>query len=183
MDPITAHDRAQQAFAGALAAVGPDRLGLPTPCTEWTVAELVAHVVAGNTFAATGERVPVEGDPVAAYPASAAAAGAAFRLPEEQRRTVRLSFGEVPPQEYVTMRAVDVLVHTWDLSTATGQPTDLDPELAEHLLSVARRLPQFAPSPDFRGPGKRLGPEQPCRDDRPAADRLAAYFGRQVVEG
>lgn len=64
----------------------------------------------------------------------------------------------------------------WDLATATGQPTDLDPELADHLLAaVTTRLGDrprhLTPFEDPR----------PVPDDASAADRLAAYLGRSVA--
>ena len=37
------------------------------------------------------------------------------------------------------MLTVDVLVHTWDLSKAIGEPISLDPELARWALDVSAR--------------------------------------------
>jgi uncharacterized protein (TIGR03086 family) len=67
-------------------------------------------------------------------------------------------------------------VHAWDIATATGQPTDLDPEVAEAMLDMA----QQRITADFRGEGKPFGREQECGDDRPMADRLAAFLGRRT---
>jgi uncharacterized protein (TIGR03086 family) len=69
-----------------------------------------------------------------------------------------------------------VLTHAWDLAAATDQPTDLDPELAaEQLVAVRASV-----GPDFRGPGKPFGDEQPCSSGRAPADQLAAFLGRKV---
>lgn len=43
-----AHQRAQDAFAALLANVRADQLGGPTPCSEWTINDLIEHVVGGN---------------------------------------------------------------------------------------------------------------------------------------
>ncbi|HYQ35942.1 MAG TPA: maleylpyruvate isomerase N-terminal domain-containing protein, partial [Mycobacterium sp.] len=48
MDPLVAHQRAQDAFAGVLANVGPEQLGAATPCSEWTIQDLIEHVIGGN---------------------------------------------------------------------------------------------------------------------------------------
>ncbi len=51
MDDLHALDLATQEFERCLAKVRPDQLGLPTPCDEWDVRYLIAHVVGGNRFA------------------------------------------------------------------------------------------------------------------------------------
>jgi uncharacterized protein (TIGR03086 family) len=82
----------------------------------------------------------------------------------------------VPGKIYIRMRTTDVLVHAWDLAVATGQPTNLDAELAVRVLAVTRQHL----GPDLRGRGKPFGEEQPCPGDRPPADQLAAFLGRAV---
>src|SRR5437868_5369319 len=42
------HRRAQHAFAGVLANVKSDQLDDPTPCPDWTVRDLLGHVIGGN---------------------------------------------------------------------------------------------------------------------------------------
>src|SRR5947199_46586 len=45
---LEAHRQAQEVFAGVLANVKSDQLGDPTPCPEWTVRDVLEHVVTGN---------------------------------------------------------------------------------------------------------------------------------------
>ena len=73
------------------------------------------------------------------------------------------------------LATTDTFAHGWDLAKATGQSTDLDPELAEGLLANA-------PIPDtFRGDEPMpFGPQQEAPPGATAADRLAAYLGRKV---
>jgi uncharacterized protein (TIGR03086 family) len=68
-------------------------------------------------------------------------------------------------------------VHGWDLAHATGQSTDIDPELAGQLLEAARLFVQ----PAFRGEdGKApFGPEQQAPPNARPADQLAAFLGRR----
>ena len=178
MDPQIAHQRAQDVFASVLANVTPDCFGQPTPCTEWTIGDLIGHVVGGNNMIAGGaarsdESSSQSSDLVEAYRASAAGAVAGFGRPDAMTAIFDLPFGQVPGSVLIGMRTTDVLTHAWDLAKATGQSTDLDPELATEALAVARERVQ----PAFRGPGRPFGDEQPCSPDRPA-DRLAAFLGR-----
>ncbi len=70
----------------------------------------------------------------------------------------------------------DAFAHAWDLAKATGQSTDLDPELASEALKAAK----MGMSPAFRGPNRPFGEEQPCPPGRPAADQMAAFLGRVI---
>lgn len=111
-----------------------------------------------------------------AFARSASAAQDSFAAADGLTRMIEMPFGSLPGSIVVGMRTTDVLTHAWDLARATAQPSDLDAELAEEMLAAARERLQ----PDFRGPGRPFGPEQPCDALRPAADRLAAFLGRLV---
>lgn len=65
----------------------------------------------------------------------------------------------------------------WDVATATGQPTDLDPEVGQLALDWGRENLK----PQFRGDeadGHAFGTEIPVAEDAPLYDRLAGFFGR-----
>jgi uncharacterized protein (TIGR03086 family) len=181
MDALVAHQHAQEAFAGILANVSPEALSAPTPCSEWTVGDLIEHVVGGNErvvlWAGLQEQPPARPDSlVEAHLAGASAAQQVFARPGGMTTMFELPFGQVPGNVFIGMRSTDVLTHAWDLAAATGQSTDLDPELATYLLPAARE----GVRPEFRGPGKPFGEEQACPSHRPPADRLAAFLGRKV---
>jgi uncharacterized protein (TIGR03086 family) len=181
VDPLVAHQRAQEAFAGVLAHVGPDQLGAPTPCTEWTIGDLIEHIIVGNEHVGLWASNPVEpparsGDIAAAHRAAAAAAQQIFAAPDGMTRAFNLPIGQFPGQLFIGIRTADVLTHTWDLAAATGQSTDIDPELASEQLAAARAFV----GPGFRGPGKPFGDEEPCSSERSPADQLAAFLGRKV---
>ncbi len=77
----------------------------------------------------------------------------------------------------MSLATTDTLTHAWDLAKATGQNTDLAPDLAEQLLAGAR----VAISDDVRGDEPMpFGKEQPCPEGASAADRLAAFLGRTI---
>jgi uncharacterized protein (TIGR03086 family) len=44
----------------------------------------------------------------------------------------------VPGSVYAGHRLIDVLIHGWDVASATGQPTRIDPSLIETCWQVVR---------------------------------------------
>lgn len=183
MDQLNAHHRAQAALAGVLAKVTEDQLDSPTPCPDWKVRDVVSHVIAGNFRVAGATPPATDGSAgselsglIEALAASADLAQATFAAPDGMTRMYKFSSGSRPGSEAVTARTRDVLTHAWDLAKATGQSTDLDPELSTEVLEASHQLV----TPDRRGPGRSFGEEQPCDPGRPPADRMAAFLGRSV---
>ena len=138
-----------------VAAVGDDQWKLPTPCNGWNVDDLVNHIVAGNLWAAelaSGRTIDEVGsaldgdqlgsDATAAYDRSADAAASAFEAAGALDAPCAVSYGPVPGSIYAGHRFIDVLIHGWDVAKATGQPTDLDPQLVAGCWEVLR--PQLA---------------------------------------
>ena len=91
-----------------------------------------------------------------------------------------MPIGEIPGTTFIELRTSDLLIHAWDLAVATRQPTDLDPELAEYVLSFSK---QMMDRPGLRGDGRPYGEERPCANERPAVDRAAAFLGRELTWG
>jgi uncharacterized protein (TIGR03086 family) len=181
MDPLVAHQRAQDTFADVLVNVTSDQLSSPTPCAQWDVKALIDHVITGNQRVverAGGQVVSLPEDLRAAHRASAKTAQETFAEPRGLTRTYPLPIGDVPGTAFIELRTSDLLIHAWDLAIATGQPTDLDPELADYVLAFSK---QMMSRPGLRGEGRPYGGEQPCGDERPAADRVAAFLGRTLV--
>jgi uncharacterized protein (TIGR03086 family) len=172
LDPLTAHARGQDLFGRALAGIRPEQLGAPSPCAGWTVLDVIGHVVGGNL--AVADLQPATADVLAAFRPSAERAAAAFAQPGVPERVFNLAAGAIPGSVLLLMRTTDVVVHAWDIARATGQPSDLDPELASVVLGYAHRLVQ----PQFRGPGRPFAYQKPVAADAGTADRLAAFVGR-----
>jgi uncharacterized protein (TIGR03086 family) len=179
----------ERAFASTrtvLSNVKTDQLDDPTPCRSWKVRDLVNHIVGGAHWfgasteagegAAPSEQDWTEGDMVASFDEGATRAVAAFGAPGAQEKIVKLPFGEFPGAVYMGLATTDTFTHGWDLAKATGQSTDLDPELAEQILQAAQLL-----VPDqFRGDEPLpFGPKVEPLAGAGAADRLAAFMGRQ----
>jgi len=182
-----------QAFAdtrGILANVKPDQLDLATPCKSWQVRDLVNHIVSGSQwFGATvnagkadmpdADAMPkfADGDFVAEFDKGVAESVAAFGKPGAQEKMVELPFGTMPGGAFMGLAMTDTFTHGWDLAKATGQPTDIDPALAEQLLAGSKMAIQDAFRGDEPAP---FGPEQQAPAGASAADKLAAFLGRKV---
>jgi uncharacterized protein (TIGR03086 family) len=120
----------------------------PTPCTEWDVRALLNHVVyedrwtvplmGGATIAEVGDRF--EGDLLADDPIGAAREACAMAVTAaasgiDAGRTVHLSFGDAPAEEYAHQLAADHIIHGWDLAAATGGDTSMEPDMVEALAT------------------------------------------------
>lgn len=170
-----------------LTHITPDQLEEPTPCRSWTVRALLHHVIHDPylvaTAVSTGESTAPEddfgeGDFVAHYDATARRTVEAFDLPGVLERVVKVPFGEFPGALLMSLVATDQFVHGWDLARATGQATDLDPELANEFLSQT----QGWVTDDLRGKDgiAPFGPACEAPAEACPADRLAAFLGRSV---
>ncbi len=179
--------RASDAVAGLISNIRADQWSAPTPCTEWTVRQVVNHLIGMNrVFAAllAGQPPPprppadhAEQDPVRAYRDSAAALRAAFARPGVLERTYRGPLGTATGAERLQIRLYDLLAHGWDLAQAIGQPDGLPDDLAEQSLVFARtQLTEQA------RPG-RFGPAQDVAEHASAIERLVAFLGRPVSTG
>jgi uncharacterized protein (TIGR03086 family) len=92
-------------------------------------------------------------------------------------KPMKLRIGEVPGSVCVWITAGDVFTHGWDLAKATGQPTDLEPDVAARLLAqIEPILPDTMRGPDGEAA---FGPRVEIASSAPAADRLAAFEGRR----
>ncbi len=184
LDTRELYRRASAEFTARVHRIG-DRWAAPTPCAGWDVRELVQHVVeeerwappllAGATIADVGDRFAGDllgDDPVGAADGAAPIAVAAVESDDALTRTVHLSFGDVPGQEYAMQLAADHLVHAWDLGQALGDDRALDPDavaaVREWFVSV---------EPLYRRAGA-IGPRVAVPDGAGPQDELLAMFGR-----
>jgi uncharacterized protein (TIGR03086 family) len=168
---------------GLIASVRGEQWAEPTPCTAWTVRDLVSHLVIGNAGFAraltdqaawAAPRSPdADADLVAAYGESAAALRTAFGQPGVLEKLVTVPFGTVPGMVALHLRLTELLVHGWDLAQATGQKPEFPADLAEQELAfTVGALPNVSRE---RSP---FSPPQPVPDDAPALTRLVALLGR-----
>src|ERR1700761_2951207 len=148
-DPRAIFSRAVAQTESIIAAVRPEQAGLPTPCPEWDVRTLLSHMGGGVTrVALIGEGADalslppfaVTGDDWAAeYRTAGARATAAWADDAKLDAIFAVPWGKVPGRVAVAGYVREVLAHGWDLAMATGQPAELDPELAAFALEVSQR--------------------------------------------
>ena len=170
---------------GVVGGVRDDQLDLPTPCTEFAVRDVLRHLlqVTAN-FRALARREEADwgagperlsGDWRGAFAAGLAEVTGAWSDPAALDG---VSPGMGLPQRTVgLMLAVDLVVHSWDLAAATGQPFEPGPALiaatgcvssqstrsrtdVETLLAKRPEAPRSAPVP------ARAAPPAPSTDTR-----------------
>jgi len=167
--PIVVLSRALDQTGDVLADIHADQLSAPTPCAEWDVARVVAHLVAdARRFLQTarGETPDWANDPPVAGNGATEFRSAADDLIHTWHQRGDSEVGQADWQ------TAELAVHTWDLVRATGQSRTLDPEVAQRGLDfMAAGL-----TSDNRAPA--FGPEVSVADDASIYDRLAAYAGR-----
>ncbi len=169
------------------AGVPADRLDDPTPCSQWTVAQVLLHA-AGDQH---GWASFVGSSPLPSYDPFAPprqlagsvddligpaieAARTAWAGVDPATESVRTPLPPVPtmtPDLAARACALDAAIHAWDVALATGQSSPLTAELAEQLQPAARATAEplrgFAYAPAL--------PDEPG-DDEAAA--LLRYLGR-----
>jgi uncharacterized protein (TIGR03086 family) len=180
------HARALEHARRSIAGVSDDQWDTMSNCDDWTVRELVNHVVTGNYWAAElGSGLTIEAvgdrldgdvlgtDPVRVYDDSSLVAAAVFRAAGAMDAPCAVSYGPVPGSVYCGHRFLDVLIHGWDVARSTGQDTTLDPELVEACWAVVE--PQMAM---VEGSGM-FGTPVEAADGADLQTRLLAVLGRR----
>ncbi|MGW1376444.1 TIGR03086 family metal-binding protein [Streptomyces sp. NPDC002446] len=159
---LRTHGEAIALFGSRVHAVRDDQWDGPTPCSQWSVRDLVNHLTAeqlwvprlvrdGATIAEVGSDFDGDvlgEDPAAAWDRAAVAAVAAFSERDALSRTVQLSYGSSPADAYCTQMMADAVVHAWDLSRAIGADERLPGPLATAAL---REVEPYAAGLDASG--------------------------------
>ncbi|QGV77822.1 TIGR03086 family metal-binding protein [Streptomyces ficellus] len=171
-----------------LDAVGDDRLDGPTPCPDYTVRDILAHLeglavafrdAAGKDLGPTTDTDPGTGLPPltedwrTALPRRLDELAAAWRAPEAWEGTTRAGGVTLPGEVAGLVALNEVLIHGWDLARATGQ--GYAPDEASLEISYAFLAPG-ADDPAERGP---FGPPMPVADGAPLLDRVIGLSGRR----
>ena len=168
-------------FAATVAAVPDGRWEAQSPCEDWKARDVVRHVVdtsgmfLGFVGKDLGDVPSVDDDPASAWDHARGRIQA--ELDDPERAAVEFEgFGGKSTLEAAVGRflCTDLVVHRWDLATATGQDISIDPQ------DMAAVRDSMAPLADkMRGPGA-FGPE--LEPPRGADEQTAflAFFGRQA---
>jgi uncharacterized protein (TIGR03086 family) len=179
-DPLLLYRAATDRAVAVVEAVEGDQLGCPTPCSEWSVRQLIDHLVGGAEYllaAATGSKVVAPSGALGTnYRTCVNRVLASLESPGALERVCVSPLGfEWSVAEAVAGTFMDVLIHTWDLARATGQDERLDAELVEACSAM------FLPEMPRRGrEAGIIGPEVMLADGASSQDRLLAAMGRAV---
>jgi uncharacterized protein (TIGR03086 family) len=170
-------------IAGGITAAD---LGRPTPCTGWTLADLLVHQISENRAFSIALREGTApdwqsgslgtdpyrdyADSVTAYLDAAESDGVLDR-----DVTVR-EFGTFPGAIAVTMHLVDSVAHGWDLAKTLGVPYEQDPEAVQAALAFA----QFIPADEEKrtGPDASFAPVVSLGPEASELDRFLGLVGR-----
>ncbi len=176
----------------AVAGLGDDEGSLQTPCSAWTLTDLVDHVTGGNWFTirvlagdtaeAAMEATVARFADGPASPSDAAEAATdqldAIRAPGVLERTWHHVAGELPGRQLLRLRLHDLIVHTWDINETRRPPATVAPELAAWGLRELEREESLMAAhfaiPEAAG-------DQPAAED--PATRYLQAFGRQPTTG
>ncbi|MFE9578324.1 TIGR03086 family metal-binding protein [Nocardia sp. NPDC006044] len=142
-----------RALANVVAGVGDDQWQLPTPCSEWTVTQVIQHAAgdqlayaaalgigAGPAYNPFDPSGTIDGSPSALVEVAIEQTTAAWATVADDTETVPtpLPHGALPTSVAAVMCALDAAVHAWDIAIGTGQASPLTEELAGYLLTAAR---------------------------------------------
>lgn len=170
--------------------VKPGDLGRPTPCADWTLADLLAHMTAqhrGFAAAAAGEGeneeawrvVPAGADAVESYAAASERVVRAFAAVDSAERKFTLpeiaSGPTFPAGTAIAFHFIDYVVHGWDAARALGVPYAPDPGLLDAALPVALAVPD---GDERLAPGAAFRPGLVPPGDPDPLDRILSALGR-----
>jgi uncharacterized protein (TIGR03086 family) len=181
------YEHALTEFGSRVEQVRDDQWDASTPCTDWDVRALVAHVVdeqrwapyllGGGTVAEAGDRFaddPLGADPKAAWREASAAARAAFEADGALDSPVSVSAGVISARDYLWQMIVDAAVHAWDLARGIGANDQLDHELVRRIhVESEKDSAEMAASGAFGEPVS-----VPAGAD--LQTRMLGLFGRRV---
>lgn len=175
-------DPAGVALLNALGAVHSEDLDSPTPCSEWTVGVLVAHIdeltkafadTAAKEFGPWTDNSPAEREFRLSpgwstrLPRHVEELVLAWHRPEAWTGMTRAGGVDLPGEVAGLEALTEVVLHGWDLARAVGTHYELDEGTARVVLDHVRRAE----------PGT-FGPPVPVPEDADTLDHALALSGR-----
>jgi uncharacterized protein (TIGR03086 family) len=184
MDAISLMPTAANDFGDRVHQLKGDVWDNDTPCDEWTVRDVVNHLVyeqlwvphllRGETVQQVGDRYDGDvlgEDPIAAWDAAVEDSLSSW-LDTDPGQIVHLSFGDFAASDYADQMLLDLVVHGWDLSRGADLDEAMNADAVAHSLSFAR-----ANAPMLTGSGA-FGTPQATSATDPQSE-LLALLGRQ----
>lgn len=187
-DPRPAFAHVVSTTGDLIAATTDQQLRLSTPCPDYDVELLTAHLVAvlrrvaavargEDPFSVPQEApAPTDGTWHDAWMAAAHEVQDAWTDPAVLGTDLTLPFGVFPGAMALTFYVAEVAVHAWDLATATARTVVFDDaQLGPALMGVKMGIPA-----EGRGADMPFDPVVEVPDTAPAVDQMAGWMGRQA---
>ena len=189
--PVIDLKPAARRLSELVAAVPDDALGNPTPCSDYTVGDLLDHIH-GITYAFGGAAEKTGGEAATMGPQ-----GKADNLPPDWRTLLPQKLAELAekwddpgawqgmttvggqqaPAEMIGVMAFGELsVHGWDLARGANRSFEPDPSGVDALHEVTSGALGGPNGDAMRGTA--FGPAVPVPDDAPTFDRTLGVLGR-----
>ncbi|MGW3116581.1 TIGR03086 family metal-binding protein [Streptomyces sp. NPDC001107] len=177
--------RAHAYLAEVVAGVPERAWGAPTPCSEWTVRQVLNHARIDQQaygLAITGGRPDsdpfhpadaLDGDPAAELDKVLRAVADAYAGLPADAEQAPTPLGPMPVPLAAAAAAMDAAVHAWDIAVATGQDRPLSGELAEGIQPAAERLVDH-----LRDAYQVFAPARELAPGYDSAEALLAFLGR-----
>jgi uncharacterized protein (TIGR03086 family) len=172
-------------LTGIVDRIQPAQLNDPTPCSKFSVHDVLDHmIVLASSFAYQfrGEEAPeITAPPVYGWVPATEFRKAmddlldAVYSPEAMDRTITAPIGQLPGSTFARFVAFDGLIHGWDLATATGQHYEPPPAVIADVDNFARHAltAEMRDGDTFKAPTT-------APDDASQLERLVAFSGRSL---
>jgi uncharacterized protein (TIGR03086 family) len=168
--------------AAVIAAVGDRHHGLPTPCSEFNVGDLLGHIALWvQVFDTSVNELPLRFDPSshqvtegwgAIFGDSSRSIVAGLRS-KGFDRPMTMSSDPMPGEFILNMLLMEYIGHGWDLARAIGSDVPFSDREGEVALAASQAILR----PEYRGTGM-FGFETPIADDASPIDKFVAFLGR-----
>jgi len=188
MDPLDALALASSTFVDVLVQVGDAQMSLATPCEDWDVAALIAHVTMGNEMAialvdgasqeeaiAYRDREFGGDDAITSCRASVGAQMTRMRAVTDWDAVIHHPMGDVPASQLLGFRTGDLTLHSWDLAKAIGADESLPEDLAAVVYDSMKPMEPFIGQIGLFGEG----PSGSVGDEADVQARLLDLTGRR----
>lgn len=181
---------ASSRLSALIEAVPEAALGDRTPCSEYSVGDLLDHL-AGITVAFGGAAVKARGETAdmgpqgnassldadwrASLPQRLDGLARAWQDPSAWSGMTRIGGQDIPGEVAGIVTFGELTVHGWDLSRATSIPFEPEPLGVMRLFDLVRQT--FSAGGDTAR-GAAFGPAVPVADDAPIFDQTLGLLGR-----
>lgn len=185
MTPIEQLSQILPTVSDVVDRIEPAQLGDPTPCSQFTVRDVLDHMlVLGGAFgyAFRGEEAPeIEPPPrdgrvpTAEFRKTMEDLLDAVRSPGAMERTVSSPMGDMPGETFARLVAFDGLVHGWDLARSTGQ----DYRIPDTVVAAVDEFARGAITDDMRD-GDTFKAATTTPQGATRLEHLVAFSGRTL---